>query len=257
MSILRSITTLLILLSSTPALATTYEPARIGEHETSIAKRINFPDVGGNFTKFIRCEAKILKGGSIDEVGCYHDRYVDEAFYFAVDSAAQGASVIPAKVDGENVSLLMLFSVVFRQQEGERVIAVLPNHGTNAQELGMSYIAPQKYGRSNTYIPRTELGLLWIDAEMSSEGKPRKVQYLETDWSNREDKRYAKSYVKDCTFIPGHINGEPAAMRFVKPIFGFRNGFMWQRIGSKCGNSTLSCDEKSRTTGRPRFVFDD
>ncbi len=257
MSILRSITTLLILLSATPALAITYEPAHIGEHETSIAKRINFPDVGGDFTKFVRCEAKVLKGGSIEEIGCYHDKDVDDAFYFAVHNAAQGASVMPAKVDGETVSLLMLLSVVFRQQGDERVVAVIPNHGTNAAELGMSYIAPQRYGRSNTYDPRTELGLLWIDAEMSSEGEPRNVQYLETDWTNKEDKRYAKSYVKDCTFIPGHINREPAAMRFVKPIFGYRNGFMWQKTDSKCGNSAVSCDEKSRTTGRPRFVFDD
>ena len=92
---------------------------------------------------------------------------------------------------------------------------------------------------------------------MTAAGNARDIKYLDTEWTNRETKRYARSYINDGLFIPGHLNGEPTTMRFVKPIFGHRNGFMWLKDDGKCGNSTLSCDEVSSTTGRPRFVFDD
>ncbi len=46
-------------------------------------------------------------------------------------------------------------------------------------------------------------------------------------------------------------------MRFVKPIFGYRNGFMWEKGDSFCRNSIISCDETSRRTGQPRYLFDD
>ena len=234
------------------------QPARIGEHETSLAKVIKFPDIAGDLSLYLRCEAKVLPGGHIDELGCYGDEEIDPEFYRAVNLAAEHATVTPASVEGENVGVLMLFSVIFRQQDDQRVIAVVPNHGTNAKQFGMSYVAPQRYGRTSMYTPRTELGLLWIDAEMSADGKARKIKYLDTEWTNKETKRYAKSYINDGLFLPGFLNGEPTAMRFVKPIFGHRNGFMQLSNGdSKCRNSTLSCDEVSRRTGRPRYAFDD
>ncbi len=232
-------------------------PARIGEHDTSLANTIKFPDVDGDFTLYLRCEAKVLPAGSINELGCYSDEKIDLPFYRAVNLAAENATVTPASVDGENVGVLMLFSVIFRQQGDERVIAVVPNHGTNARSIGLSYVAPQRYGRTSMYTPRTELGLLWIDAEMTASGKARDIKYLDTEWTNTETKRYARSYIKDGMFIPGFLDGEATTMRFVKPIFGHRNGFMWLKDDSKCGNSTLSCDERSSRTGKPRYVFDD
>ena len=233
------------------------QPARIGDHATSLANTIQFPDVAGDFTKFVRCEAKILPAGSIDELGCYADANVDVQFFRAVHMGAQSATVLPATVDGENVAVLMLLSVVFRQQGDQRVIAVVPNHGTNAKTLGMSYVAPQKYGRANQYYPRSELGLIWVDTTMSAQGKAQSTSYLQTEFSNKETERFAKRYINDNTFIPGHLEGQPRRMRFIKPIFGYRNGFMWESEKSKCRDSAIYCDEISDTTGKPRYVFDD
>ena len=249
--------TVLCALIVTHSWAASMQPARIGEHEASLAKRIKFPEVEGNYTVFLRCEAKVLPAGKVEQTGCYSEPDIDPAFYRAVNIASTTASVTPATVGGENVNVLMLFSVIFRQQEGQRVIAVVPNHGTNAKEFGMSYISPQRYGRSVSYNPRTELGLLWIDADMSADGKAKDITYLKTEWTNKESERYAKSYINEGMFIPGHLNGAATTMRFVKPIFGYRNGFMWENDISRCGDSTVSCDEASNSTGKPRFVFDD
>lgn len=260
MGLRRGVTVLgliLCALLATHSWAATMQPARIGEHETSLAKRIKFPEVDGDFTIFVRCEAKVLLAGKIEQIGCYNEPDIDPAFYRAVNVASTSASVTPATVDGENVNVLMLFSVIFRQQDGQRVIAVVPNHGTNAKELGMSYISPQRYGRSVSYRPRTELGLLWVDAEMSANGKAKNITYIKTEWTNKETQRYAKSYINEGMFIPGHLNGEATTMRFVKPIFGYRNGFMWEQDSSRCGDSLMSCTETSNATGKPRFVFDD
>lgn len=244
-------------LFSETALASEYQPARIGEHDASLAKRIKFPDIAGDFTLYLRCEAKVFPAGSIEEIGCYSDAGVDEAFFHAVTVASESATVVPATVDGEQVAILMLFSVVFRQEDAQRIIAVVPNHGTNAKSLGMSYIAPQRYKRSYEYTPRTELGLLWIDATLNEMGEPTDIKYLKTKFTNKETQRFAKHYITKNLFIPGFVDGEPRSMRFVKPIFGYKNGFMWQTNHDKCTSSLINCDETSRTTGKPRYVFDD
>ena len=238
-------------------IADTWQPAQFGQHPESLAKMIKFPEVEGNFTTYVRCEAKIFPGGSIDEVGCYNDPKVDDVFFRAIHIGANGATVQPAKVGGEEVSVLTLFTVVFAQKDGQQMVATVPNHGTNVKALGMNYIAPQKYGRSNKYHPRTELGLLWLDATMSVSGEASNIKQIKTKRSNTETRRYAKRYLTDNTFIPGFYNGEPTEMRFVKPIFGYRNGFLWNADKTKCRDSRTTCDEQSNATGKPRFVFDD
>ena len=250
---------ILLVLAPTGATAATYNPARIGDHETSLAKRIKFPEgEQRDLTRFIRCEAKIAPKGSVEETACYADPSVNEAFFRAVYLGASSATVQPATVDGEEVPLLMLFSVVFRQQDGQRVVAVVPNHGTNAKELGINYIAPQKYGLHSQYYPRGNIGLLWVDAMMSEEGKAKDIKYIDTEWSDKETKRYGRAYITKNRFIPGHLNGEPKAMRFVKPIYGYRNGFTVDGDSTKCRDSAMAvCDERSARTDRPRFVFDD
>lgn len=153
--------------------------------------------------------------------------------------------------------MLALFSVLFKQQDDQRLVGVIPNHGTNAQSHGLNYVAPQRYGRGNMYRPRTDLGLLWLDATISVEGRASDISYIETEWSNRETERYAKSYINENRFIPGFVDNAPTEMRFVKPIFGYKNGFMIHPEDSKCIDTLIVCDETSGVTGQPRFAFED
>ncbi|MFT7653321.1 MAG: hypothetical protein ACI9ON_002133 [Limisphaerales bacterium] len=254
---MKRLTYLTILLFISHSALANMQPALVGTHERSLSNRIQFPDVAGDYTVFVRCEAKVQPAGSIEETGCYDDAKVDPEFFRAVALGSSTATFEPARVEGESVAVLALYSVIFRQKGSEQMIMVVPNHGTNAKNLGMQYTAPQKYGRKNSYLPRAELGLIWIDAKMSVEGIAGDVNLLETEYSNRESTRYAKSYINNNTFIPGFANGEPAEMRFVKPIFGYRNGFMAATGDSKCGSSSILCDEVSHATGKPRYVFDD
>ena len=92
---------------------------------------------------------------------------------------------------------------------------------------------------------------------MDETGQARDLNLVDTDWTTRETRRYARRYINDNDFIPGFVNGEPTAMRFLKPIFGYRNGFMWMRDASKCRSSTIDCREVSSSSGENRYVFDD
>ena len=231
-------------------------PARIGNHDASIARLIEHPDVLGDHTLYLRCEAKVMLGGAIREVGCYDDAEVPDAFFEAVERVAGRATFMPAEADGEKVNALVLFTVLFRSQDGQRVTAVIPNHGTNAKAFGVNYIAPQRYG-SNRFNPRADIGLLWADAQMDETGRARDLKLVDTAWTTRETRRYARRYINGNDFIPGFVDGEPTAMRFLKPIFGFRNGFMWMRDDSKCRSSTIDCREVSSSSGENRYVFDD
>ena len=241
--------------TSQAAFAVSFQPARIGNQETSLANLIGFPDIPGDYTLYVRCEVRVGPAGGIFEIGCYSDPDVDSRFYRAFSLSAESATLLPASVDGENVSSLVMVTVVFRSRGGERVKAVIPNHGTNAKELGLNYIAPQRYG-NNRYEPRSEIGLVWADASIDVNGQVHALEFVETKWSNREAKRYGTEYMEGNRFMPGFVDGEPYAMRFVKPIFGFRNGFMWMDDDSKCRSSSINCEEYSRS-GRSRYVFDD
>ena len=245
------------LISVTSAWATKMQPAQLGNQGTSLVNQIKFPKIEGDFTVFVRCEAKVLPQGHIDDIDCYTEKEVRAEFYRAIHLAAGKATVLPAKVDGENVNVLMLFTAVFRQQAGAQTLAVVPNHGTNAKDLGISYVAPQKFGYTIQYWPRTELGLLWVDGQMDTDGNLTHVEFLETQSSNTETRRYARAYAEHARCIPGWLNGQPTAMRFVKPIYGYRNGFAWDKGDSFCRDSIISCDETSRRTGRPKYLFDD
>ena len=246
---------LLVASVSVPAMAAEYRSARIGSHDTSLAKQIRFPDTGGDVRLFVRCEARVGPTGAVVETGCYSDPKIDEDYYRAVSEGAQGATMEPAMVDGDTVTANVLYAVLFRSQDGQRSVAVVPNHGTNAQEFGLNYTAPQRYG-ANRHSPRSEVGLLWIDAQMGVNGKAQDITLIKTKWSTREASRYAKMYLKNNRFIPGTVQGEPQSMRFVRPVFGYRNGFMWDQDNSRCLDSSVQCDEVSRSGGS-RFVFDD
>ena len=243
-------------LTAAAAFSADVVPARIGSHDTSLGQLIEHPDVAGDHTLYLRCEAKVMLGGAVREAGCYDDGEVPDAFFEAVERAALRATFVPAEVDGERVNALVLFTVLFRSQDGQRVTAVIPNHGTNAKAFGVNYIAPQRYG-SNRFNPRADIGLLWVEAQMDETGKARDLKLVDTAWTTRETRRYARRYINGNDFIPGFVNGEPTAMRFIKPIFGYRNGFMRMRDDSKCRSSTIDCREVSSSSGENRYVFDD
>ena len=89
---------------SAAAIATSFTPARIGNHNESLAKTISFPDgVDGDVSVFLRCEAKVYPGGTIDEAGCYGDESTDPSFFRAVNLGSESASMTPATVNGEQV----------------------------------------------------------------------------------------------------------------------------------------------------------
>ena len=253
---LRGLVAVVLCLAAAAVQGAELTPARIGDHDTSIARLIEHPDVPGDHTLYLRCEAKVMLGGAVREAGCYDDADVPDAFFEAVERAALRATFVPAEANGERVNALVLFTVLFRSQDGHRVTAVIPNHGTNAKAFGVNYIAPQRYG-SNRFNPRADIGLLWADAQMDETGKPSGLKLVDTAWTTRETRRYARRYINGNDFIPGFVNGEPTAMRFLKPIFGYRNGFMRMRDDSKCRSSTIDCREVSSSSGENRYVFDD
>lgn len=93
--------TLTLSLLATSASAIEFQPARIGQHENSLANSITFPgEISDDITLFLRCEAKVLPGGTIEEVGCYGDEKIDPLFYRAVNIGSNSASMTPATVDG-------------------------------------------------------------------------------------------------------------------------------------------------------------
>ena len=236
--------------------AASFEPAQIGTHDFSLANRIKMPRVKGDFTVFVRCEAEVGASGKIRRNGCYDDADVDDKFFKAVELAANRARFVPARVDGEPVKVLALYSVVFRRQGDVDRVGVIPNHGTNAQDFGINYVAPQRYGtpskvRGIDYRDlsgagddpdglRTRTGLQWVEAEIDGRGRCRSATVIRTAQSSKGGMRMAKRVVDSGPYIPGFVNSQPVAMRYIEPFYDERGGFLWYDK-TKCRADAMTC----------------
>lgn len=236
--------------------AASFQPAMIGDHDFSLAQRVKMPKVKGDFTVFVRCEAEVGATGNIRTNGCYNDADVSGKFFKAVELASNRARFVPASVEGERVNVVALYTVVFRQKDGSQHVAVIPNHGTNAQQFGINYVAPQRYGRPpkirgldlRNYDGggddkdglRTRTGLQWVEAQIDELGRCTEAEVIRTSRSSRGGSRMAKRVVDEGPFIPGFVNGQPQAMRYIEPFYGESDGFLWFDK-TKCRADNMGC----------------
>jgi hypothetical protein len=98
----------------------------------------------GSSALAIRCQAFIDQDGSVGKYHCLSDSpYAHRRVISAVIDVIPQQSFAPAKVNGENVRVLMDFAVLVDCSSGSCAVEAVRNHGYHLQNLGFDYVSPQ------------------------------------------------------------------------------------------------------------------
>ena len=265
-------------------------PAKFAEGEASVTNRFmvkvsdEFKDEDINIK--IYCQTLIDSDGMASNTHCIQPEE-HASFGEATRTAINGAEFMPARIDGEPVSVLMNLMALVRCKGIAICEAfLLPNHGHNMSEFGLAYSAPQPVLNEQVWYKRFEDKLEWssgintseevggikfmvsVIVEVSGESSYGQVELVE---SGRREYAYWATRtafsLNDGNFIPGRYLGQPTDMRlyeywidpeakpYVRPTGWAHNeryqlGWNWMGQGSNFGTQATR-SSVSNAIGRP------
>ncbi len=213
-------------------------PAQFGRGEHSLPSLLACPTADADLEATLKvfCQAALTADGSVRRNGAYCFSTDDGSFAYvrAALEASDNARFEPATVDGQPVPVLINYQLLFRLQGGGCRVAAIPNHGANAGSLGLAYYAPQVIDDDEAGLWRTQLfrptgsggslvsarGVAFVlSAQVDAHGRVHDARLVENNFAPRTDVRRALAKLRRARFIPGYVDGEPAAVRYVYYLY--------------------------------------
>jgi hypothetical protein len=115
----------------------------------------------------VRCQAFIGRDSSLGEYHCVaDDNRAYEDVVQAVIDAVPTQRFVAARVDNENVRVLMNFAVYVDCSSGSCLAVAARNHGYHVENLGLDYIDPQPILDGDEWYVGFDYKLRWIRAWM-------------------------------------------------------------------------------------------
>lgn len=115
----------------------------------------------------VRCQAFIARDGNLGEYHCISDdNRAYERVVGAVIDAVAVQRFVAARVDGENVRVLMNFAVYVDCRSGSCLAVAARNHGYHIEDLGLDYVDPQPVLEGDEWYVGFDEKLRWLRAWM-------------------------------------------------------------------------------------------
>ena len=111
----------------------------------------------------VRCQAFIGRDSSLGEYVCLSDdnrAYADVVT--AVIDAVPTQRFVAARVDGQNVRVLMSFAVYIECSSGSCIAVAGRNHGFHLERLGLDYVDPQPILERDDWYVGFDYKLRWL-----------------------------------------------------------------------------------------------
>jgi hypothetical protein len=145
-----------------------FQPANFASPNRLEALRIDAEELPDRMPAVaVRCQALIGRDGSLGEYFCTSDDYgTDRVVVTAVIMAVPTQRFVAARVDGENVRVLMNFAVYVDCSSGSCFVVGARNHGYHAEELGLDYVDPQPILEGNDWYDGFDYKLRWVKGWM-------------------------------------------------------------------------------------------
>ncbi|MGI9257394.1 MAG: hypothetical protein ACR2QQ_01040 [Gammaproteobacteria bacterium] len=209
-------------------------PASLGSGENSLSAllRTPFERPPGSYDVALRCQVIVEPDGSTRFPKCLTiDRY--SVFREEAERALASATMVPARIEGEPVRVLMNLIIGYRCSQTCPAF-LFTNHGRNNQEFGFSYSAPQPILDDSVWYSGFEDKLSWAESELSPTevGGIRYIVSARVSESGRVSRERVDSEYPEPSglsytdaaeraadtlgatrFIPGFAAGAPASMR--------------------------------------------
>jgi hypothetical protein len=111
----------------------------------------------------VRCQAFIAADGNRGEYHCVSDdnRAFEDVIQAVID-AVPTQRFVAARVDGENVRVLMSFAVYVDCSSGSCLAIAARNHGYHIERLGLDYVDPQPIVEDDSWYEGFDDKLRWL-----------------------------------------------------------------------------------------------
>lgn len=119
----------------------------------------------------------------------------------------------PATFDGQALEVFVGFTVVGMKTDKGTESRLLLNQLWSRETFGSSYTAPQRIGQSNQAAVRVR-GEIAVDVSATGKALGTSVHSWEQGSAKRRD--YLLEMLNDECYIPGNVNGQPTAMKYVE-----------------------------------------
>ena len=236
-----------------------FQPANFISNDPSRGPFIKFPKdrPSHDFAVPVYCRAKIGHAEEEYSLHCRVNREEESMYRAAVHLGSIRSAIEPAYMNGKPVTVWFYFSVVFMCRSQDCRIFTVPNWGSNSEDFGPSYIAPQEivddaewrkaainlpidlnpksepdmkkrkkiaskiekraFKAMIEIIPSLKEGGFSVDVDVN--GAASNFQPLGKKVSNKLKRQLKKikTSVLDSGYIPGHVNNVPTGMRYVTP----------------------------------------
>ncbi len=121
-----------------------FSPAKFVEGEKSLRNLIRFPKVDRNLMVLLTCYGEVSARGRISRNRCSSAKDPDLVFSRAVETAARGARLSPAMLNGKNKKVWLQFTVIFLKNGETEDVGVYHNIRNNLSKYGLHYIGAQR-----------------------------------------------------------------------------------------------------------------
>jgi len=204
------------------ALGQEWSPATFGDKGEDFLQNLSLPRLDDGDLLIIRCAAGVTRSGLVIAPVCHEDLDHPGHSRMAVAEVHKEVNLFriqSAKVEGRAVRVWFNFSVVYRQVEDDQQKQLLHNNLYNVDELGVNYIAAQRYntrswGRSCSI---SQLPVL-LEAKISEVGEISERGYSGESESDRCVSAIDNAVSKS-SFIPAHLDGNPVESTYIEVFF--------------------------------------
>ena len=127
----------------------------------------------------VRCQALVGSDGGLGDYDCVSDDNIAaEDVIHAVLDAVPAQRFVAARVDGQNVGVLMNFAVYIDCSSGSCLAVAARNHGYHLVTLGLDYVDPQPILAGDNWYEGFDYKLRYVRAS-------RRSRYLPSEFVDR------------------------------------------------------------------------
>jgi hypothetical protein len=127
----------------------------------------------------VRCQALVGADGGLGDYDCVSDdKIAAEDVIHAVLAAVPAQQFVAARVDGQNVRVLMNFAVYIDCSSGSCLAVAARNHGYHLVRLGLDYVDPQPILAGDNWYEGFDYKLRYVRAA-------RRSRYLPSEFVDR------------------------------------------------------------------------
>lgn len=141
-----------------------FEPADFARPNRLESVQIEADDLPRGATAVaVRCQAFINIDGGLGEYSCLSDNYFAyRDVVTAVIDSVLTQRFVAARVDGQNVRVLMNFAVYIDCSSGSCIAVAARNHGYHLRQLGLDYVEPQPIVERDSWYEGFDYKLRWV-----------------------------------------------------------------------------------------------